>query len=67
MPQPSVDTSLTRSRSAEGGCGRGAAGDGWRHPCFRTEREALRYMEDRLKRIAIFEWPCWVSRVEEAG
>jgi hypothetical protein len=30
-------------------------GDDWRHPCFLTEREALRYMEDRLRRIAIFE------------
>jgi hypothetical protein len=29
--------------------------DDWRHPCFRTEREALRYMEGRLTRIAIFE------------
>ena len=26
-----------------------------RHPCFLTEREALSYMDDRLRRIAIFE------------
>jgi hypothetical protein len=30
-------------------------GDDDRRPCFLTEREALRYMEDRLRQIAIFE------------
>jgi hypothetical protein len=29
--------------------------DDWRHPCFLTEREAVAYMEDRLRRIGIFE------------
>jgi hypothetical protein len=26
-----------------------------RHPCFLTEREALTYMKDWLRRVAIFE------------
>jgi hypothetical protein len=26
-----------------------------RYPCFRTEREALTYMEDWLRRVAMFE------------
>jgi hypothetical protein len=26
-----------------------------RHPCFLTEREALSYMADRLRRTAVFE------------
>jgi hypothetical protein len=30
-------------------------GDDDRHPCFLTEREAVSYMEDRLRRIALFE------------
>jgi hypothetical protein len=30
-------------------------GDDDRHPCFRTEREALTYMEDWLRRVAMFE------------
>jgi hypothetical protein len=30
-------------------------GDYYRHPCFLTEREALRFMADRRKRIVIVE------------
>jgi hypothetical protein len=30
-------------------------GNDWRHPRFRNKPEALRYMEERLRRIAIFE------------
>jgi hypothetical protein len=30
-------------------------GDDRRHPCFLTQREALAYMDDRLKRIAVWE------------
>jgi len=30
-------------------------GDDTRRPCFLTEREALAYMDDRLRRIAVFE------------
>jgi len=30
-------------------------GDGTRWPCFVTEREALSYMADRLRRAAAFE------------
>jgi hypothetical protein len=30
-------------------------GDDERHPCFLTEREALSYMADRLRRAAVFE------------
>jgi hypothetical protein len=30
-------------------------GDDDRHPCFLTKREALAYMDDRLRRIAVFE------------
>jgi hypothetical protein len=30
-------------------------GDDTRHPCFLTEREALSYMADRLRRVAVFE------------
>jgi hypothetical protein len=30
-------------------------GDDRRHPCFLSEREAIAYMADRLRRIAIFE------------
>jgi hypothetical protein len=29
--------------------------DNDRHACFRTEREALTYMEDWLRRVAVFE------------
>jgi len=30
-------------------------GDDRRHPCFLSQREAVGYMADRLRRIAIFE------------
>jgi hypothetical protein len=30
-------------------------GDDWRWPCFLSEREAVNYMADRLRRIAIFK------------
>ena len=30
-------------------------GDDDRHPCFLTEREAVSYMADRLRRVAVFE------------
>jgi hypothetical protein len=30
-------------------------GDDHRHPCFLSEREALSYMADRLRHIAVFE------------
>jgi hypothetical protein len=30
-------------------------GDDTRGPCFLTEREALSYMADRLRRTAVFE------------
>jgi hypothetical protein len=30
-------------------------GDDTRWPCFLTEREALSYMADRLRRTAVFE------------
>jgi len=30
-------------------------GDDRRHPMFLTEREAVAYMHDRLRRIAVFE------------
>ena len=30
-------------------------GDDRRHPCFLTEREALSWMDDRLRRIGVFE------------
>jgi hypothetical protein len=30
-------------------------GEDTRHPCFLAEREALAYMADRLRRVAVFE------------
>jgi hypothetical protein len=30
-------------------------GDDWRWPCYGEERQALSWMEDWLRRIAIFE------------
>ena len=30
-------------------------GDDERHPCFLTEREALSFMEDRVRRSAVLE------------
>jgi hypothetical protein len=46
--------SSRNDRCAVSGCGCGG-GDDDRHPCFLTEREALAYMADRLRRIAVFE------------
>jgi hypothetical protein len=35
--------------------GVGEASRGRRTPCFLTEREALTYIEDRLRRITVFD------------
>jgi cytochrome P450 len=48
-------SSSKSDRSTAGGCGAWRRGDDDRHPCFLTEREALAYMQDRLRRIAVFE------------
>jgi hypothetical protein len=52
-PKPSLEASSSRNDRCTV-CGYGDGGDA-RGPCYLSEREALSYMADRLRRTAAFE------------